>query len=377
MKKLALAITMALTASSVSANGFFDSYKTKELDRQATENTGQQQPQQPATSNREFANRLIGGAVNIVSSTAEDREKARQNGLSVEEQKLKEKQDFLREQISKQRAALHKAERLSQFEKADKKITLGDSKYVDLFIPYNAMSNIEFDTDIKEMSFLEQPNIVIRQKSGTQNKLEILNKQPNLSIKVSVTFVNDKQYNFIIQTGDISTQRYVDYKIFTDNRSLATKTLFVKPIKMKHIHNEFNNNAIYLILSRIKKNEFYQQLRDDMYPIDKVLFSGPAEVETLYGMHTIDYSLVLNNVYESPFLQADTKNSSIKKRLVMMEATVTNNSDTDTLTVNEQLIKNRFGNYVAFYLGNLDEKENVLSPKQDLRMLLVIEDVVQ
>jgi len=94
-------------------------------------------------------------------------------------------------------------------------------------------------------------------------------------------------------------------------------------------------------------------------------------------LQSIDYTLLLNNVYESPFIQSTKDDADVKKRLILMELTLTNNHKSETLTVNETLIKNRFGNLVAVWLGNLDDRENVLSPSESLRFLLVIEDKVQ
>jgi hypothetical protein len=334
------------------------------------------QTQTQPLSNADVAKKIVGGVTNRLMASPEETAKAKKEGVSIEELKLRERQEFLRSQISKQQKRLGLAKKLESFVKAEKQITVGEKKYIDVYIPYNTLSTIKFDASIKAMSFLEQPNVIIRVKNDAQNEIEILNKQPELSINVKVVFVNDEAVTFVIQTGKAATKRYIDYKIFTDNQSIVTKTLFVKPTRMKTIHNDFNNKAIYLIISRIDKNEFYDQLRENMFSIDKVLFSGSTQVETLYGLQKVNYTLKLNNVYESPFLQSDKKNSKIKKRLVLMESTIRNDSQTESLTINETLIKNRFGNYVAFWLGDLDTQENVLSPGQELRFLLVIEDKV-
>ena len=132
-----------------------------------------------------------------------------------------------------------------------------------------------------------------------------------------------------------------------------------------------------MILSRLTKNDFYKKLRENIVKINEILYSGQNSIETLYGLQSIDYTLLLNNVYESPFIQSTKDDADVKKRLILMELTLTNNHKSETLTVNETLIKNRFGNLVAVWLGNLDDRENVLSPSESLRFLLVIEDKVQ
>ena len=371
MNKAALIVLLSLSVSTAHAVDFFNEFNNSQ-----TANPTKNQVSEPPVSNKQAAKNIATRLMNQTTASAADIKKAKSAGLSIEELKLNQRQEFLRSEIKKQQSRLNLAKKLESFVKAEKKITLGKSRYIDIYIPYNTLSNIKFDAQIKAMSFLAQPNVVIRQKKDTKNEIEILNKQPQLSINVKVVFVNDQVVTFVLQTGKASTKRYIDYQVFTDNQSIVTKTLFVKPTRMKTIHNDFNNKAIYLIISRIDKNEFYDQLRENMFSIEKVLFSGETKIETLYGLHEVNYTLKLNNVYESPFLQSDKKNSKIKKRLVLMEATIRNDSDTESLTVNETLIKNRFGNYVSFWLGDLDSQENVVSPGQELRFLLVIEDKV-
>lgn len=369
--KLLFLVSMGMT-SVVSAAQFFPD------NMNAAKSTQQQQsaPAPVAMSNKDYVANMVSGVARNVAATPSERAKAQNMGMTVEDLKLRNRTEYLKNQIKKQQQKLKAVKIVENFVKSDKKITLGENKYVDIYIPYNTLSNLEFDNAIKEVSFLSQPDVVIRQKQDNDKKLEILNKQVNLSINVKVTFINDKEVVFVIQTGDASSKRYIDYKIFTDNQSLVTKTLFVKPTRMKNIHNDFNNKAVYLILSRIDKNDFYRQLRENMYAINKVLYSGKSDIETLYGMNAVDYTLTLNNVYESPFLKSQEKNAKMKKRLILMEATIKNNSMSENLTVNESLIKNRFGNYVAFWLGDLDAKANVVSPNQELRFLLVIEEKI-
>jgi len=137
---------------------------------------------------------------------------------------------------------------------------------------------------------------------------------------------------------------------------------------------DFNNKALYLILSRIQKNGFYQQLRENITTVEQILFSGETQVETLYGLKDIDYTIILNNLYESPYIQTDKKDLRQKNRLILMEMTIKNDHESETLSVNETLIKNRFGNFVAMWLGDLDSNQNILGPKEELKFLIVISD---
>lgn len=296
---------------------------------------------------------------------------------TIEEIKQKQEQEFYRSEIEKKKALLSILKAKMQFVKKEKKIFLKpETKYLDVFIPFNNQSLIKFDQKIKEIIFLQQDNIQINKIGKDENELEILNKNPDLLLNAKVTFLNDQQITLVLQTGKTSTKRYVDYKIFANTSSLAAKTLFIKPTKVRTIHNDFNNKSMYLILSRLTKNDFYKKLRENIVKINEILFSGPASIETLYGLQEIDYTLLLNNVYESPFIQSSKTDADVKKRLILMELTLTNNHPSETLTVNETLIKNRFGNLVAVWLGNINDKENILSPTDSLRFLLVIEDKI-
>lgn len=177
-----------------------------------------------------------------------------------------------------------------------------------------------------------------------------------------------------MQTGNAGTKRYVAYDIFSDESSLAAKTLFLSPARIKTIHNDFNNKALLLILSRLTKNDFYKKLRENIVTVNKVLFSGHTSINGIHGLTDVNYDIILNNVFESPFVKSTDKGSKEKRRLILMELTIKNNSINSTLTVNEVLLKNRFGNMVASWMGNLELQENILSPKSSRRVLLVIED---
>jgi hypothetical protein len=324
---------------------------------------------------KKITKKAVSQVVSKSNSTTAEKAEARSKGISVEQVKQRKLQEFLKSQIKKQQSILSETYSKTQFVKKDKRITIKNKdKYLDIFIPFNNQSNIEFDESIKEISFLEQSGVVIRQKKNSKKKLEILNKNPNLMINVKLEFVSGKELTLVIQTGDTATKRYVDYQLFTDGSSLATKTLFVKATKVKTIHNDFNNKALYLILSRIQKNGFYQQLRENITTVEQILFSGETQVETLYGLKDIDYTIILNNLYESPYIQTDKKDLRQKNRLILMEMTIKNDHNSETLSVNETLIKNRFGNFVAMWLGDLDSSQNILGPKEELKFLIVISD---
>ncbi len=301
----------------------------------------------------------------------------RRKGMTLEEVKAMQDLEFLRGELVKRESELEDLFHKTAFVKKKKQIKLNKKdRYIDIFIPFNNQSELEFDQEIQEISFLRQQGIEIRQKESNDNILELLNKNPNLLINIKVKFLDDSEYTFVVQTGDTQTERHVDYKIFTDYTSLASKTLFLKKTKVRTIHNDFNNKSMYLILSRISKNDFYYKLRENITQVDKVLFNGKAVVEGLYGMTPIDYTLTLNNVYESPFIKTSKDADAKKQRLILMEMTITNNLLDKTLTINETIIKNRFDNLVAAYLGNVEAEENIIPPGQSLRILIVIEDEV-
>lgn len=327
------------------------------------------------TMKEKFQSAFETGLGNIRTADKQDTKRVR--GMTLQEAKELQDVEFLKSQIEKAEEKMQILSQKADFVKKKKDIKLNKkTKYVDLFVPFNNQSTIEFDQEILEMSYLQQENIIIQQKAEKNNILEILNKNPDLFINVKIKFIDESEYTFVIQTGDTEKERYVDYKVYTDYTSVASKTLFLKKTKVRTIHNDFNNKAMYLILSRISKNEFYRKLRENITPVDKVLFSGETVVEGLYGMTPIEYTLVLNNVYESPFVKTSKDAAAKKQRLILMEMTVTNNLLDKTLTVNETIIKNRFDNLVAAYLGNVEREENIIPPGQSLRILIVIEDEV-
>jgi hypothetical protein len=385
MKKIIYSI-LAFYSATVLA-GPFDSYVATNADKKSL-STLDSAKQGLSNSLDSGLNRLantLGTSANpkdiiqvVPTPTTQNTVGAISQPTTIEEIRQKQQQEYVRSEIERKKTLLSVLKAKMQFVKKEKKIFLKpETRYLDVFIPFNNQSIIKFDQKIKEISFLQQDNIIINKIGKNEDELELLNKNPELLLNVKITFLSDQQITLVLQTGKSSTKRYVDYKIFANTSSLAAKTLFIKPTKIRTIHNDFNNKSMYLILSRLTKNDFYKKLRENIVKINEILFSGQNSIETLYGLQSIDYTLLLNNVYESPFIQSSKDDADVKKRLILMELTLTNNHKSETLTVNETLIKNRFGNLVAVWLGNLDDRENVLSPSESLRFLLVIEDKVQ
>jgi hypothetical protein len=385
MKKIILSLLVLIFTQATMA-GPFDKFiggnsSSSEKEESSSDNQGSSESSyddevriSPSLKEK-FQSSFEAGLGNI--RTGDNKNTKRVRGMTLEEAQAIQDVEFLKHQIQKAELKLLVLAQKADFVKKKKEIKLNKkSRYIDIFVPFNNQSTIVFDQEILEMSYLQQSNITIQQKEGTNNILEILNKNPDLSINVKIKFIDDSEYTFVMQTGNTEAKRYVDYKIYTDYTSVASKTLFLKKTKVRTIHNDFNNKSLYLILSRISKNDFYKKLRENITQVDKVLFSGETVIEGLYGMTPIDYTLVLNNVYESPFIKTSKDASAKKQRLILMEMTITNNLLDRTLTVNETIIKNRFDNLVAAYLGNVEMEENIIPPGQSLRILIVIEDEV-
>ncbi len=378
MKKIILSLFVLIFTQAAMA-GPFDKFigsssDSKEVVNSESVNPKEDQQITPTIKER-FKSSFEDGLKNLRTTERQNVERVR--GISLEEAKAIKDMEFIKSQIKKAEETYQVLSQKTEFVKKKKDIKLNNkTKYIDIFVPFNNQSTLSFDQEILEMSFLNQENITIQKKTGTNDILEILNKNPYLLINVKIKFIDDSEYTFVIQTGDTQTERFVDYKIYTDYTSVASKTLFLKKTKVRTIHNDFNNKSMYLILSRISKNSFYKKLRENITPVNKVLFSGKAVIEGLYGLTPIEYTLTLNNVYESPFIKTSKDVLAKKQRLILMEMTITNDLLDRTITVNETIIKNRFDNLVAAYLGNVEMEENIIPPGQSLRILIVIEDEV-
>jgi len=368
IKKIVLVSILGVTALNANMFSKFEQEQTQE-EVQRIQNGGQPKIQKKLL---QIDQGVIDGAVNRIKTG-----KGAPTTISQEEYDKQTKNAFLQEQIKRKELIIKELKGKMEFVKSEKKIKLkSKQKYIDLFIPFNKLSVIKFDQRIKDLRYLKTETIAIKNNQDDQ-KLEIINKDPNLELQLNIVLLDGTELVVTLKVGNNSAQRHIEHSLFTNGTSLAAKALFLKQTNVKRIHNDFNNKAMLMIFARVTKNNLYRSLRENIVHINKDLFNGTTEIETLYGLKPISYRLHLNNVYESPFIKADKKDPRYLRKLALMELTLTNNNQKEVLRVNETLVKNTFGNYVAMYLGDLERGENVLAPGGSLRFLVVIEDKVK
>jgi hypothetical protein len=365
--------TLAIIAlSTFTYAGPFDKFIEEDVTKQApSEGSGLRDTLKNASSI------LVETVVAAKTGTSTEKNYARKQGISVKELQEIQKQEFLESEIKKKELLLEVLKSKMIFVKKEKKIFIKKhNEYKDIFIPFNNQTTLEFDQEILEIKFLRQDNIDIKRNDKNKKIIDILNKNPNLLINLRIVFMDEMIVNLVVQTGTTTSKRYIDFKIFSDAKSLARKALLLKPTKVKTIHNDFNNKAIHLIISRLQKNIFYKTLVENMTKVDKVLFSGITQIEGINGLETIEYTMRLNTVFESPFVKT-SKEDNNKRRLIMLELEISNDSNNKTLMINETILKNRFPSLVAAWVGDLDRKDNVISPGQQIIAIIVIEDIIR
>ena len=388
MKKTLLTIALSSTVSVAHASMYEDALAAS-VTQDRVQQTQNQQPQSnqqfvQSSSFRDRMSSMIGSGIQNATASQDAKQGAADSNMTVEQYKQQQNLKKLKEERDIARKQYELAKQLTGFVKTEKKIILGKNKYIDIFIPFNQRSVLEFDSAVKDFRMFPRDGLIIQKVQGSDRKIEIINPYPDLESPVEVTFIDDRQYMFTLQTGKATTERHVRYKIFTDNTSIAAKTLFMKPTRWKNKHEEFNMNAFNLIISFLEQNDDFYALKENMRersdlenPDDFVIHNGEGMIESLYGVQYIDYKMVINRLFESPYFAEKNSRMANKSQLILLDINVTNNHKSEALSLNEQLISNRFSNFVAFWVGDLDSRDNILSPGQSKNILVVIEDVVK
>jgi len=246
-------------------------------------------------------------------------------------------------------------------------------KFVTLNIPFQQIIHINFDKKIVKLEANKSKNIKIDINPETAQEIIIENKDLELNHNIKITFADGTSKNFILKYGENPSERYVLFNLFMGKSKMELLPEFKKKMAIRNIHSYFNHVSTKLILDKLLKRDSFLILEENKKVVNKVLFEGKSEVKDIYGTHNLDYTLTLNTVYETPYVE-DVKNSDIrKKRLVVLELTIKNNNFS-TLILTPEFIKKRFSNFTAFYLGNLELKENHIKPDQSKQILVVIED---
>jgi hypothetical protein len=251
-----------------------------------------------------------------------------------------------------------------------------DVKFVKIKIPIHQISEILVDKQIVKLDFLQNPKLKITLDQEEAKKITLVNRDLNLDQNIKVTFIDGSTINLLLSLGNSISERHIEYKLYFEKKKIALLPEFQKKLKVRNIHSYFNNVATKLIIDKILQKDSFVNIEENKKKIDKVLYEGESTFDSVTGEVVQDYKLTLNYVYETPFVE-DTDRENIKKRLVMLEMTIKNNSEDSTLELTPVFIKKRFGNYVAMFIGDLDTRQNYIPPKQELRFLIVIEDKVK
>jgi len=249
-------------------------------------------------------------------------------------------------------------------------------KFVKLSIPIHQISEVYVDKKIVKLDFLQNPRLKVELDQKDAQKITLINTDLNLDQKIKITFIDGSSVNLLLGLGNSISERHIEYKLYFEKKKIALLPEFQKKLKVRNIHTYFNNVSTKLILDRILQTSDFESIEENKKKINQVLFDGESIVDSIVGEVSLNYKLVFDYVYETPFVQ-DTKRNDIKKRLVMLELTIYNKEDKNVLILTPSFIKKRFGNYVAMYLGDLDTKENYISPQSSHKFLVVIEDRIK
>jgi len=283
----------------------------------------------------------------------------------------------LQEKVNKLKQEIIRQKSLTLFALKDNKINVNpNQKYITAHIPYNNISEFIFDKKIQKIETIQNPKLGVEfNYKSNPYKLILKNKDDLLQQQIKITFIDDTEIKLILDIGKNPNKRFVTNYVYIDSAKKSLIPEFQKKLKIKNIHVYFNNVATKLIIDRLTMSEDFQPMLKNAIKIPKnlsVIWDGKAKIADLYGEHNIDYKIILEYVFETPYVK-DLNFNQIK-RLVLNEMTIVNNSSEKTLVLSESFIKNRFSNYVAFYVGNIEEGDNKIIPNGRKRILIVTEE---
>jgi hypothetical protein len=300
----------------------------------------------------------------------------------LERKELQNKITQMQERIARESKQNKKLYSRTRYSKGSKDIHIKKNPaWVNIYIPYNDISDIVFDKEIKDIEFLGVDGVNIAwEKDSTEDEtrrtIKITNKSSNFELRLEVILIDESVVNLIVAVGNSSKRRYTKYNVFTNQHSLNALTSLKKQLNIENTHNYYNMVGIKLILDRITESGIdYKILKKNSILVNKVLFNDVAWVKGLTGDKLINYSLRLHTTYETQYaIDKDIDGIRTKKRIVMLELIIKNKDEVETLTITPQLIKKRFSNYIAFYYGDIDNDEHIILPGKEAPILIVMED---
>jgi len=288
-------------------------------------------------------------------------------------EKIKSEIPILKKDITEKQTELSNYIKMEQYEKEIKKVFVPENQtFLTLNIPVAQQSTIVFDKVVKEIEYMESNKIKLIWDREKENKiLKIQNSNPRIQMNIKIKFYDESILNMLITTGELDSKRYIEYRIFTNTKKVATLKSFQKKIKIENIHDYFNNVSVKLILDYLQQINDYDIIMKNLEIHNKLLNNSSAEISTIYGKENIKYQIMLNSSFPTQFVK-DEKDGSVK-RLIMLFLNIKNLETDKVFVLNEKFIKKRFSNYTAFYIGNIKNKDNEIAPKQSKNIIVVVE----
>jgi hypothetical protein len=270
-----------------------------------------------------------------------------------------------------------------KYEKTVKKLFIGKEKLFEtLTIPVGQHITIKFDKNIKKVEYIPDPESKIEwRKEETPNILELENQNPLLDITLKIQFIDDQEVNLQITGGEKDSQRFIEYKIYTDNKSNDSLKIFAKKLKIEDLRTYFNDISTTLILDYLTKGKNYDAIVSNIVKVNK-----PIGEKLMYEYilpngesKKLPYTLYLKHFYDTPFVEEDRESSQSNssnpktKKIVMLFIKIKNESKDQALVISENFIKQRFSNFISFYVGDIENNEHIVGPNSTKDIIINIE----
>jgi len=322
----------------------------------------------------------------------ETKPEAEQDTLSIQQKnanlKNKEEVKLLQRKIKESKRIALSISNRKKFNLQEKIIQLKKtSKWLKIVIPYGQLSTLKFDSKIEEINTLDNKKNTIKWvsdiKSEENKKIIFTNLDISLQQILKIKFTNGREIRLELTVGDEPALRHIEYKVFLNGNPNDIISELKKGFKVKNITENFNNIAAKII-NDLVSNQYTEttkvinesriefQLKNDISR--RTIFDNIAKQKTIKGMEEVNFKMVIENIYSTPYVESNVRTRKMN-RLNVVEIKVTNNMRDKIFVLSPVFIKNRFPNFVAFWLGDLDTKENHLKPLGSISIIIVTEDI--
>jgi len=266
---------------------------------------------------------------------------------------------------------------LTKYNQKEKNINVkAKTKYINIFIPLNQISEVTFDKKIASFQTINNKRIDIK-PSKDKKTLIITNKDYMLNQNIKITFADNTDLNIVLKVGQNINKRYIKYNLYLEDKTKGLIPEYQKKLKIINVHTYFNQVAIDMIFNTVLQTKEYEKylLNRKIIKGNKgVVYDGKATIIDLDGKKTIDYKARVVSIYDTAYLKQTPNGDKLK--LIMLEVNITNKGN-NTLVMTEDFIKNRFANYVAFYVGDITKHDNYVQPGQTKKILIVTEEHIK